>query len=127
MAKILLCDDNKMVLSFFERKLKELGFEIVAKAKDGDEGLQFYIANQPDLTLLDVTMPNKDGRECLDEILKVNTAAKVIMVSAISDEDVILACLARGAKGFIPKENLYNEEVFKTKVLVLIESVLKAA
>jgi len=127
MAKIMLCDDSKTMLLIFEKKLKDAGHEIVGKAADGEEGIKLYNEKRPELTLLDITMPNKDGREALQGILKINTAAKVIMVSALKEEEVINECLKSGAKAFIRKTEVIKDEDFKREVLSVIEKVLKTA
>ena len=127
MAKIMLCDDSRTILSLFEKKLKSFGHEVIGKAADGEEGIKLYAEKRPELTLLDITMPNKDGREALEGILQLNASAKVIMVSALKEEAVINACLQAGAKAFIEKNKIIKDEDFKREVLSVIEKVLKAA
>lgn len=127
MAKILLCDDSKTILRIIEKNLTSAGHQVVGKAADGAEGVSLFTLTKPDLLLLDVTMPNKDGRECLEEVLKTFPTAKVIMISALSDEAVVQECIKLGAKMFISKTHLTNSEDFKKNVLPQIESVLKAA
>jgi two-component system, chemotaxis family, chemotaxis protein CheY len=126
MAKIVICDDSKSALAFFDRRLREAGHEIVGKGQDGDEGFRVFMETKPDLILLDVTMPNKDGRECLEMILKQDPSAKVIMVSAVKDNAVIQECLRSGAKSFVSKTNIYEQEEFKKEVLNVIDQVLKS-
>jgi two-component system chemotaxis response regulator CheY len=111
----------------FNNKLQKAGHEVVGKGIDGDEGIKLYLEKHPDLVLLDITMPNKDGRECLAEILKADPLAKIIMVSAIKDDAVVNECLKIGAKGFISKTNIHGEEEFQREVLNQIDKVLKAA
>ena len=116
MAKILLCDDNKSVLKLLETKLKELGHDVVALARDGEECIRLYQDLRPDLLLLDLTMPNMDGREVLTEIIALDQLAKVIMVSAIVNADIQGECLKIGAKQFLSKSELSNIEIFKMKI-----------
>lgn len=127
MAKILLCDDSATMLQLFEKRLRDAGHDVVAKAHDGEEGLKAFAQSDPEVTLLDVTMPNKDGRECLRGILKMKPDAKVIMISALNDQNVIQECLNTGAKSFVLKNQLLKESDFKNEVLTVIEKVLKAA
>lgn len=128
MAKIMLCDDSKTILTLLEKKLTDAGHQIVGKAKDGEEGIKVFTETKPDLALLDITMPNKDGRECLKGILAVNPAAKAIMISAVQEDAVMKDCLSSGAKAFISKSNLYcKDDEFKKQILSVIDSVLKAA
>lgn len=127
MAKIMLCDDSRTILNVFEKKLQAAGHEIVGKAEDGAEGFNRFMETKPEIVLLDITMPNKDGRECLFSILEANPRAKVIMVSALKDDDIVKACLAGGAKAFINKDKIFKDEDFNNEVLKTIEKVLKAA
>lgn len=124
MARIVLCDDSRSALSFFERKLKEAGHEIVGKGRDGNEGFKDFKESKPDLMLLDVTMPNRDGRECLEDILRFDPSATIIMVSAIRETAVANECFAQGAKAFISKANIQEDDVFKREVLSVIDEVL---
>ena len=78
--------------------------------RDGDEGVALYKLHSPAITILDVTMPNKDGRECLNEILQFNPKARVVMFSAINHGPVIAECLKLGALGFIDKALIGSKE-----------------
>jgi two-component system chemotaxis response regulator CheY len=127
MARIMVCDDSKTIRLLLDRKLKAAGHEITGIAQDGNDGIKLYTETRPELTLLDITMPNKDGRECLAAILSLDPSARVIMVSAVSDTTVVADCLKLGAKGFISKSKLYDDTEFKNEVLSVIETVLKAA
>lgn len=126
-TRVLLCDDSGVILALLEKRLKDQGFEVVGKAKDGNDCIAKYNSLKPDLLLLDITMPNKDGRETLEEIIADNPAAKIIMVSAILDEEVQKGCLQAGAKAFISKGDISSVDDFKTKVLPVIQPVLLAA
>lgn len=126
-SRVLLCDDSAVILALLEKRLKDQGYEIVGKAKDGNECVEKFKALKPDLLLLDITMPNKDGRETLDELMAFDKSAKIIMISAILDEDVQRSCLEAGAKAFINKSDVSSVDDFKTKVLPVIQPVLLAA
>lgn len=125
MAKIMLCDDSATILMFLEKRLKDQGHNIVAKAKDGEEGARTYRAVKPEVMLLDVTMPNRDGRDCLKEILAEDPKAKVIMLSALLDQKVIDECMAAGAKGFISKSTIQSP-TFVSDLCAAIDKVVKA-
>lgn len=121
----MICDDSPTILNLLERKLKAAGHEIVGMAKDGEEGIKIYSEVKPDIAILDITMPNKDGRECLAGILEMDALAKVIMVSAIQDEAVIAACLRDGAMAFSSKGQLLKVDEFKTNILDVIDQILQ--
>jgi len=110
MAKILLVDDSKFIVQVLKKTLESGGHEVVAMGTDGVEGLNLFKEHNPDLTLLDITMPNRDGRDCLEDILKHDKHAKVIMISAIKDQEVKDFCINIGAKGFINKPLSFGTE-----------------
>jgi len=103
MARILIVDDSKFIVQVLQKTLESDGHEVVGKGTDGVEGFELFKEQKPDLTLLDITMPNRDGRDCLEDILKHDEHAHVIMISAIKDQEVIDFCLNIGAKGFLNK------------------------
>ncbi|MFZ3229221.1 MAG: response regulator [Pseudobdellovibrio sp.] len=125
MHNILLCDDSNMILTLLDKRLRDAGFNIVGKAKDGDECIKLYNEIKPDLLLLDITMPNKDGRECLSDLIKSSPLAKIIMISALADQAIHDECINLGAKAFISKSNLSTPDDFEKKVLTIIRNVLK--
>ena len=103
MARILIVDDSKFIVQVLKKSLESDGHEIVGMGTDGVEGFNLFKEHKPELTLLDITMPNRDGRDCLEDILKHDAHARVIMISAIKEQEVIDFCLNIGAKGFLNK------------------------
>ncbi|OFZ28402.1 MAG: hypothetical protein A2622_04695 [Bdellovibrionales bacterium RIFCSPHIGHO2_01_FULL_40_29] len=123
MKRILLCDDSNMMLTILTKRLTDAGFQIVGKGMDGEEGYKLFCELKPDLMLLDVTMPNKDGRQCLSDILAAHPTASIIMVSALADEELQKSCIQAGAKAFITKSNLSTVEDFDKHVASVIHSI----
>ncbi|MCP5152787.1 MAG: response regulator [Ectothiorhodospiraceae bacterium] len=103
MARILVVDDSKFVARAMTAALTSAGHEVIAIGHDGNEGAALFREHRPDLVLLDITMPNRDGRDCLADILATDPGARVVMVSAIKEQDVVSDCLAHGALDFISK------------------------
>jgi two-component system, chemotaxis family, chemotaxis protein CheY len=101
--EVLVVDDSKFMAKGLGAVLEELGFKVVGMAHDGLEGLEKFQALQPEVTLLDITMPNMDGIDCLTKILEINSDARVVMLSAIQDPSTIERCLALGASSFLQK------------------------
>lgn len=126
MVRVLLCDDSSVILSVMKKRMSDIGFEVVGVGKDGNEGFHLFKEKNPDLVILDVTMPNRDGRECLKDIMSSNPLAKVIMVSALSDKQIMSECLKLGAKDFISKNSIFNEDEFTSLVTPKIQSLMKA-
>lgn len=81
MERILVIDDDKQIRDLFKRKLESLGYE-VALEDDGEPGLERFIQINPDLVLLDLIMPGKEGIEVLQSMKKINPNCKVIAISA---------------------------------------------
>jgi CheY-like chemotaxis protein len=102
-ATIFLIDDDKSIVTLFDKFLTILGHEIIAKAYNGEEAVKLFqkFQNCPDLILMDHRMPKKDGLTAAKEILNANHECKIIFFSAdytIKDE-----ALALGAKFFLEK------------------------
>ena len=81
--KILLIEDEEIMIDLLQRKLTQEGYE-VSLAKDGVEGLEMIKEIKPDLILLDIVMPNKNGFEVMEEI-QVDEALKDIPIIVISN------------------------------------------
>ena len=118
--RILIIDDSKSVQKSVSWKLTKKGHEIVGAGSDGYEGLQLYAKTRPDLVLLDITMPNKDGRQCLKEILEMNSNAKIVMLSALSTQEIIDDCLKSGAIAFIDKNQIMTQEYLESQISEII-------
>ena len=112
MARIVLVDDSNFIIRTTEEFLVAEGHEIVGTGNDGNEGLALYKKLKPDLMLLDLTMPNEGGRECLRKVLDFDPNAKVLVVSAIRESAVVEECLASGAKGYVEKPMKFRKPDF---------------
>ena len=110
MTSILVVDDSKFMAKGLKRGLVELGYEVVGVGHDGLEGLQLYQELSPQVALLDITMPNMDGLDCLTEIRKGDPDARVIMLSAIKDEEIIRQCHEAGAASYLEKPIRFNDQ-----------------
>lgn len=120
MSKIMLCDDSAFMRSILKNILIKQNHEIVAEAKNGLEAIRFYKWRHPEIVTMDVTMDIINGIEATAEIIKYDRAAKIIMVSSMGQQGVIIDALAAGAKGFIVKP--FQEH----QVINEIDAVLKA-
>lgn len=101
--KILIVDDAAFMRMMIKDILTKNDFEVVAEAQDGNEAVEKYKENQPDLVTMDITMPEKDGLAALKEILQINPDAKVIMCSAMGQQAMVIDAIQAGAKDFIVK------------------------
>lgn len=102
--RILLVDDHKLFRRGLAALLRsEAGFEIVAEAADGAEGIKQAAATQPDVVLLDLHMPGITGIDALAGIKEMAPAAQVLMLTVSEDGADLLAALRAGAAGYLLK------------------------
>ncbi len=119
-SKILVVDDEKAVCKELRRFLEGKGYE-VSEAHDGDEAVAKYTLERPDVVLLDIRMPGKDGVETLHELKELDPDASVIMVTAVHEEDIAKQAMAEGAFDYITKpiDREYLELALMTKLALL--------
>ncbi|HWB12067.1 MAG TPA: response regulator [Pirellulales bacterium] len=104
MAKRVLIVDDALIMRMRIKEIAlEAGWEVAGEAADGAEGLARYRELSPDLTTLDIVMPNLDGVSVLRQIKQENPAAKVVMVSAVDQKGKLTECIQLGAMDFIVK------------------------
>ena len=103
MKKVLICDDALVMRMVIKKEIEKLGFEVVAEASDGEEAVELYKEYKPDITTMDITMPKKSGIVALQEIMAFDNNAKVVMVSAMGQEEWVKQSIIAGAKNFIVK------------------------
>lgn len=99
--KILLVDDDRLILALLGEGLRKFGYE-VETAASGDEALARCRENQPDLAILDVRMPVKTGIETARE-LRETTAVPYLFLSAHGDHDIVKSAVDEGALGYLLK------------------------
>lgn len=109
MKNIIIVDDSRLFRKVMESILAPY-FKIVATGACGLEGFDLYKELKPNVVLMDITMPNCNGKECLKKIIEFDPLAKVIMVSSIGDEQTVKECLDLGAKAFIKKEEISKND-----------------
>ena len=103
MPKVLVVDDALFMRTTLSKMLQEWGFEVVAQAANGREAVNLYKEHLPDLVTMDVSMPVMSGIEALKLIMQDDPEAKVIMITALGQQRVIVDALENGAKDFITK------------------------
>jgi len=101
-AKVLVVDDAMFMRTKASRLLSGEGFQVV-EAANGAEAVELFKAEQPDLVLMDITMPVLDGIGALKAIKSIDDSAKVIMVTALGQRSMVLEAIRAGAKDFVVK------------------------
>ncbi|QWV98458.1 response regulator [Geomonas nitrogeniifigens] len=100
---VLLIDDEDNIRALGSEMLGELGFQVVSAA-DGREGMEIFCSrNDIVLVLLDLTMPQMDGEQCLRELRRIDPRVRVVMSSGFSEHEVSGKFLGKGISGFVQK------------------------
>lgn len=118
MSKIMVVDDAQFMRMRVTKLLTEHGHEVV-EASDGEMAVQTYRLTNPDAVLMDITMPGKDGLAALTEIRRFDPQAKVIMLTALGQQAMVLQAMQAGAKDFLVKP--YDPE----RVINALQKVLR--
>ncbi len=117
--KIILADDHKILREGLKALIvKAPGMDVVAEAKDGKTAVRLVDKFSPDVTIMDISMPDLNGIEAANQILAKNPDAKVIALSIHSDKRFVSNMLKIGAKGYLLKGCAFEE------LVTAIETVL---
>jgi DNA-binding NarL/FixJ family response regulator len=105
MIRVCIVDDQTLVRQGI-RSLLGLAdeIEVVGEAGDGEEGLKLLARLAPDVALLDVRMPRLDGVGMLDALSKTASPPPCIVLTTFDDDELVLRCIARGARGYLLKD-----------------------
>ena len=105
----MIADDSDAIRLVLKDILSIGKHEVVAEATNGDEAVDLFFQKSPDLLLLDLAMPKKDGLTVLKEIIGKNSTAKIVLITASDDQKIINQCLQIGALSYISKPFDFNE------------------
>lgn len=104
MAKnILICDDAAFMRMMIKDILTKNGYNVAGEAENGKIAVEKYNELKPDLVMMDITMPEMDGIQALKKIKENDSAATVIMCSAMGQQAMVIESIQSGAKDFIVK------------------------
>ena len=101
--KILIVDDAAFMRMMIKDILTKNGYEVVGEAENGAVAVEKYKDLKPDLVTMDITMPDMDGIAAVREIKSIDSAAKIIMCSAMGQQAMVIDAIQAGAKDFIVK------------------------
>ncbi|MCK4379904.1 MAG: response regulator [Candidatus Lokiarchaeota archaeon] len=118
--KVLIVDDAQFTRNMLKNIINKIEqIEVIGEASNGVEAISLYKKLNPDLVTMDLVMPEKGGIEATEEILKINSKALIVVVSALGQEALVLEAAKKGAKDFIQKP-------FKTEQIVeVMDRILK--
>ncbi|MEK4229374.1 response regulator [Solibacillus sp. FSL H8-0538] len=103
MPTVLVVDDALFMRVAIGNMFKEWGFNVVAEAANGREAIALYKEHQPDIVTMDLTMPVMSGLDAVKKIIPEYPAAKIVMITALGQQRIIVDAIESGAKDFITK------------------------
>lgn len=123
---VIIVDDSsflaKQIQDFFVNQMK---FNVLGIGKDGNEAVDLYRKHRPDLITMDLTMPNKDGKTAIGEILVEFPDARILVISAVKG-NTVLECMNKGAKGYVEKPLKFSDPLFVEDFKASIDEALTA-
>lgn len=109
MASVMIVDDSDAIRMVLKDIVTIGKHSLVAELSSGVGAFEEYVKTKPDIVLLDMAMPKKDGVTVLKEIIESNADANVIMISASDNQETVKECLNIGAKAYILKPFNFQE------------------
>jgi len=100
---VLIADDAAFMRMKLGKLLSENNYNVVAEAENGKVAVEKYKEFKPDLTIVDITMPVMDGIQAITEIKKVDANAKIIVCSAMGQQNMVINAIKAGAKDYVLK------------------------
>ena len=116
--RVMIVDDALFMRNMLKDICVRAGFEVVAEADNGEVALELYREHRPELVTMDIVMPRRSGIEALQDIMAEDPRARVVMVSALGQDSLVLEAVEAGARDFIVKP--FKEE----KVIEVIRRVM---
>jgi len=103
MKTLMIVDDSNIMRKTLELTMRNFKLDLVATAENGRDAVRLFEKHRPEIVTLDITMPEMDRLEALDQMMKINKEAVVIIVSALNDKGSVLQAITRGAKTYLTK------------------------
>ena len=99
----MIVDDSNIMRRRIERSQNFEELELVGTAANGLEALEMFRKMDPDVVTMDLTMPQMDGIECIENIVKIKPAVRILVISALADKATAVEAMEKGANGFLNK------------------------
>jgi len=102
-VRYLVVDDSVFARKSLAKMIESFGGQVIGEAGDGCTAITEYARTNPDIVLMDITMPQMEGIEAVERIVQDHPSAKIVMVSSVGYQENILAALRKGARHFVQK------------------------
>jgi two-component system NarL family response regulator len=103
--RIVLADDHPVVRDGLAAMInQQTDMEVVAEAGDGEEAISLFEQHKPDVMVLDLRMPKRDGVAVVQHVLQKNPKARILIITTYDGDEDIFQCLSQGAKGYLLKD-----------------------
>jgi two-component system chemotaxis response regulator CheY len=102
-VRYLIVDDSVFARKNLARMIESFGGNVASEAGDGLTAIAEYDRTHPDIVLMDITMPQREGIEAAEKIVRSHPEARIVMVSSVGYQENIVAALQRGARHFVQK------------------------
>jgi two-component system chemotaxis response regulator CheY len=100
---VLLCDDALFMRAMLRGIVTQAGYDVIGDAANGRIAVEQYTALRPDIVFMDMVMPELGGVDAVREICKLDPNARIVMCSAMGQQQIVAEAIQAGAKGFITK------------------------
>jgi two-component system, NarL family, response regulator DegU len=123
-VRLLLADDHTMVRQTMRRSMEDEGFTIVGEAGDGEEAVRLAAELEPEVVLMDVSMPVLDGVDATRRIRTAQPDVQVVMLTMHVDTDVVRRAISAGAVGYLTKDSTVEEVIEAVRLAARGDTVL---
>jgi two-component system chemotaxis response regulator CheY len=101
--KLMIVDDSNIMRRRIERSQQFDEIELVGTAGNGLDALELFKRTDPDVVTMDITMPQMDGIECIEKLVEIKPAVRILVISALADKATAVEAMEKGANGFLNK------------------------
>lgn len=101
--KLMIVDDSNIIRRRIERSQQIDRLEVVGAAANGRDAIEMFRRTSPDVVTMDLTMPEMDGIECVQQLVAINPDVLILVVSALADKATAVEAIEKGANGFLCK------------------------
>jgi two-component system chemotaxis response regulator CheY len=101
--KLLIVDDSNVIRRRIERCQQIEHLQVVGLASNGVEAIEIFRRTDPDVVTMDITMPQMDGIECVEQLVAIKPHVLILIISALADKATAVEAMEKGANGFLNK------------------------